>query len=61
MYMTKILKHLVMKRCNNIKNYIINLIPTVGLEPTTFRLEVERAIHCAMRVEQRFYIFYNLT
>lgn len=50
MYMIGILKHLAMKRCNNIKNYIINLIPTVGLEPTTFRLEVERAIHCAKRV-----------
>ena len=54
--MIGIFKHLAMKRCNNIKNYIINLIPTVGLEPTTFRLEVERAIHCATRVGIKFCI-----
>ena len=27
-------------------------LPTVGFEPTIFRLEVERVIHCATRVSK---------
>ena len=35
--------------CRQLSNGVKNKAPTVGLEPTTFGLEVQRAIHCATR------------
>ena len=38
-------------------------LPTVGFEPTIFRLEVERVIHCATRVSKyiinELFIFFH--